>query len=235
MEVRRPAQDTPDVTAGKKQFFQLFDQLLTNTPASTNKTNPLSSYKPQHEDPQQENEHKDVVVDSDDVTAVADDDVRDLTRYPNLQMFPQNLFDPTHVHDANREAVIVDNPDISSDTVENNLRSAKTLQVKTGVSPTGLSDGLEQPQVPGGFFYSFRYPVPLYVQVRTMEADKNNNEKSKGAASAKDGLSVSQKAALFGAIPVAAVHDAQVPPHLKNSVKNYQVLPLYIETPGARK
>jgi hypothetical protein len=176
-----------------------------------------------------------VVVESDDVSTVTDEDLRDLTRYPNLQMYPQHLFDPTHVHDANREAVIVDNPDISSDAFENSLRAAKTLQVKTGVLPAAVSDGVEQTRVPGGFFYSFRYPVPLYMQVRTKEEGKNDNEKRKGAVNAGDSLSVSQKAALFGAIPVAAVHDTQVPPHLKDAVKNYQVMPLYIETSGARK
>jgi hypothetical protein len=234
-EVPKPVQDTPEVMAAKEQHLQLFQQALAAAVASTSETTPISNLKPQQTDSQQEDEHKGVEVESDDVSTVADDDLRDLTRYPNLQMFPQNLFDPTHVHDANREAVIVDNPDMSSDTFENNLRAAKTLQVKPGVSRAGVSDGVEQPQIPGGFFYSFRYPVPLYVQVRTMEADKNNNEKKTGAASAKDGLSVSQKAALFGAIPVAAVHDAQVPPHLKESIKNYQVMPLYVETSGARK
>lgn len=230
--VPKPVQDTPEVTAAKKQHFQLFQQALETAVASTDETTP-SSLKPQETHPHQEHEHTGVVVETDDVGTIADDDLRDLTRYPNLQMFPQNLFDPTHVHDANREAVIVDNPDISSETFENSLRAAKTLQVKSGISPANFA--LEQPQVPGGFFYSFRYPVPVYVQVRTMEAEKNDNEKKKGAATAKDGLSVSQKAALFGAVPVAAVHDAQVPPRLKDSTKNYQVMPLYIETSGDRK
>ena len=229
-EVPKPVQDTPEVMAAKEQHFQLFQQALAAAVASRDEAS-IDSLKPQQTHPQQEHEDKGVVVESDDDSTVADDDLRDLTRYPNLQMFPQHLFDPTHVHDANREAVIVDNPDISSDTFENGLRAAKTLQAK----PAAVADGVEQPRVPGGFFYSFRYPVPLYVQVRTRETDKNDDEKKKGGASAKDGLSVSQKAVLFGAIPVAAVHDVQVPPHLKDSIKNYQVMPLYIETSGARK
>lgn len=233
-EVPKPVQDTPEVMEAKRQHFQLFQQALAAAVTSTDEAS-ISSLKPQQTHPQQEHEDKGVVVESDDVSTVADDDLRDLTRYPNLQMFPQHLFDPTHVHDASRDAVIVDNPDISSDAFDNSLRAAKTLQVKTGVLPAAVSDGVEQPRVPGGFFYSFRYPVPLYMQVRTKEEDKNDNEKRKGVANAKDGLSVSQKAALFGAIPVAAVHDTQVPPYLKDSIKNYQVMPLYIETSGARK
>ena len=233
-ELPKPVQDTPEVMAAKEQHFQLFQQALAAAVASTDEAS-ISSLKPQQTHPKQEHEDKGVVVESDDISTVADEDLKDLTRYPNLQMFPQHLFDPTHVHDANREAVIVDNPDISSDTFENSLRAAKTLQVKTGMLPAAVSDVVEQPRVPGGFFYSFRYPVPLYMQVRTKEEDKNDNEKRKGAANAKDGLSVSQKAALFGAIPVAAVHDTQVPPHLKDSIKNHQVMPLYIETSGARK
>ena len=146
--------------------------------------------KPQQTHPQQEHEDKGVVAESDDVSTVADDDLRDLTRYPNLQMYPQHLFDPTHVHDVNREAVIVDNSDISLDIFENSRRAAKTLQVKTGVLPAAVSNGVEQTRVTGGFFYSFRYTVPLYMQVRTKEEDKNDNEKRKGAANAKDSLSV---------------------------------------------
>jgi hypothetical protein len=137
-------------------------------------------------------------------------------------MFPQNLFDPTHIHDANREAVIVDNPSITPDTSGNNLRAAKTLQAKSAEKPTAVTDGMAQFKVPGGYFYIFNYPFPLFLQVMTMEEGKRNEETK------MDDLSVSQKAAFFGAIPIAAVHDAQVPTHLKNSIKNYQVMPLYI-------
>ncbi|PSN35579.1 hypothetical protein C0J52_24407 [Blattella germanica] len=204
-EVPQPVQDTPEVTAAKEQHFQLFQQALAAAVASGDSTEDVPApSKPKPIEPDQEG----VVVESDDPNSVQEDDQQELTRYPNLQNFPQNLFDPTQIHDANREAVIVDNPDIPS---ENSLRTAKTLQ-----------------HVPGGFFYSFRYPVPMYVQVKTIQDGKPIVENN------KVGMSVSQRAALFGAIPVAAVHDAQVPSYLRDSVKNYQVMPLYIETPASK-
>jgi hypothetical protein len=234
-ELPQVVQDTPEVMAAKKQHFQLFQQALASAVANTDETDPSSNHKPQQAPPEDDHDHEGVVVESDDPSTVPADDLKELIRYPNLQMFPQNLFDPTHVHDANREAVIVDNPDISSDTSGNSLRAAKTLQVKSGESSSGVTVGVEVSQAPGGFFYSFRYPVPVYVQVRTMEEDKEGGDKKKEAVTAKDGLSVSHKAALFGAIPVAAVHDAQVPTHLKDSIKNYQIMPLYIETSESKK
>lgn len=227
-EVPQPIQDTPEVTAAKKQHFQLFQEALAAAVASTDETDPSKSQKPQQTHSEQGLEHEGVVVESDDPGTVADDDLKELTRYPNLHMFPQNLFDPTHVHDANREAVIVDNPSITPDTPGNNLRAAKTLQAKSAEAPTAVTDGMAQFQVPGGFFYSFSYPFPLYIQVKTMEDGTKNYEK-KDAVTVKDDLSVSQKAVLFGAIPIAAVHDAQVPSHLKDSIKNYQVMPVYVE------
>jgi hypothetical protein len=54
-------------------------------------------------------------------------------------------------------------------------------------------------------------------------------EETKNCGKQKDDLSVSQKAVFFDAIPIAAVHDAQVPSHLKDSIKNHQVMPLYVE------
>lgn len=228
-EVPQPIQDTPEVTAAKEQHFQLFQQALAAAVASTDETDPSKNQKPQQTHSEQELEHEGVVVESDDPGIVDDDDLNELTRYPNLHMFPQNLFDPTHVHDANREAVIVDNPSITPDTSGNNLRAAKTLQAKSAEEPTGVSEGIEQFRVPGGFYYSFSYPFPLYVQVRTREEGTRNYEKNKDALTVKDDLSVSQKAVLFGAIPIAAVHDAQVPSRLKDSIKNYQVMPLYVE------
>jgi hypothetical protein len=144
-------------------------------------------------------------------------------------MFPQNLFDPTHIHDANREAVIVDNPSITPDTSGNSLRAAKTLQAKSADVPTAVRGGMSQIQVPGGFFYSFSFPFPMYLHVRTKEEGTEENEEKKDVSTVQDGLSLSQKAVLFGAIPIAAVHDAQVPSHLKGSIKNYQAMPLYIE------
>lgn len=228
-EVPQPIQDTPEVTAAKEQHFQLFQQALAAAVASTDETGPSKSQKPQQTHSEQGLEQEGVVVESDDPGTAADDDLKELTRYPNLHMFPQNLFDPTHVHDANREAVIVDNPSINTDTSGNNLRAAKTLQAKSAEEPTAVRDGMAQFQVPGGFFYSFSYPFPLYVEVRTTEEGTKNHEQKKDAVTVKDDLSVSQKAVLYGAIPIAAVHDAQVPPRLKDSTKNYQVMPLYVE------
>lgn len=229
-EMPQVVQDTPEVMAAKKQHFQLFQQALAAAVTNTDKTDPSNNHKPQQAPSEEVHNHEGVVVESDDPSTVPPDDLKELTRYPLLHMFPQNLFDPTHVHDASREAVIVDNPDISSDTSGNSLRAAKTLEVESGEASSGVTSDVTPPQVPGGFFYSFRYPVPLYVQVRTMEEDKKYGDIKKEAVTVKDGSSVSHKAAFFGAIPVAAVHDAQVPAHLKGSVKNYQVMPLYIET-----
>lgn len=217
--------------AAKQQHFQLFQQALAAAVASTEDTD-AGNQKPQVQIPvQHDQEQEGVVVESDDISTV-EDDGKELTRYPNLQMFPQNLFDPTHVHDANREAVIVDNPDITPETDGNSLRAAKTLQVKSGDLATEVQSVSAGSQVPSGFFYSFRYPVPMFVQVRTVEEGKNGEPK-KGQLPLQP-ASVSQKAALFGAIPVSAVHDAQVPPYLRESVKNYQIMPLYIETPAKK-
>lgn len=228
-EVPQPVQDTPEITAAKEQHYQLFQQALAAAVASTAETDPSKGQKPQQTHSEQGLEHEGVVVESDDPGSTAEDDLKELTRYPNLHMFPQNLFDPTHVHDANREAVIVDNPSITPDTSGNSLRTAKTLQAKSADESTAVTDEMAQFRVPGGFFYSFSHPFPLYLQVRTMEEGTKDYADNKDALTVKDDLSVSQKAVLFGAIPIAAVHDAQVPSHLKDSIKNYQVMPLYIE------
>ncbi|KAJ9579254.1 hypothetical protein L9F63_024639, partial [Diploptera punctata] len=204
-DIPQPVQDTPEVTAAKQQHFKLFQQALAAALASGDETT-LSSSKPNKPG---EHDQEGVVVESDDPNALPEDDIQELTRYPNLQNFPQNLFDPTQVHDANREAVIVDNPDITA-------RTGKALQD----SPVAES------KPPAGFFYSFRYAVPMYVQVKTVQ---DGEEPQKDQSGSKK-VPVSQKAALFGAIPVAAVHDVQVPPYLKESIKNYQVMPLYVET-----
>jgi hypothetical protein len=228
-EVPQPVQDTPEVSAAKEQHFQLFQQALAAAVTSTDETDPSKTQKPQQTHSDQGLEHEGVVVESEDSGIVVDDDLKELTRYPNLHMFPQNLFDPTHVHDASREAVIVDNPSIAADTSGNNLRAAKTLQAKSAEASTAVTDGMAQHKVPAGFFYSFSYPIPLYIQVRTVEEGTGDDEKSKDAGPVKHDLSVSEKAVLFGAVPVAAVHDSQVPPELKSSIKNHQVMPLYIE------
>ena len=203
-DIPQPVQDTPEVTAAKEQHFQLFQQALAAAVASGDDTTKLPVKPPVEQD------QEGVVVESDDPNNLPEDDVQELTRYPNLQNFPQNLFDPTQVHDANREAVIVDNPDITA-------RTGKTLQE----SPVAEN------KPPGGFFYSFRYAVPMYIQVKTVQDWAKTEEEQ---ADSKNKVSVSQKAALFGAVPVAAVHDAQVPPYLKDSIKNFQVMPLYVET-----
>jgi hypothetical protein len=228
-EVPQTVQDTPEVSAAKEQHFQLFQQALAAASASTDETDPSKIQKPQQTHSDHGLEHEGVVVESEDSGTVVDDDLKELTRYPNLHMFPQNLFDPTHVHDADREAVIVDNPTLTLDTSENNLRAAKTLQAKSSEPSAAVTDGMQQHKAPVGFFYSFSYPIPLYIQVRTVEEGTKDDEEAKGAETVKDDLSVSQKSVLFGAIPVAAVHDAQVSPQLKDSIKNHQVMPLYVE------
>lgn len=108
---------------------------------------------------------------------------------------------------------------------------------------------LEPPKDPKGFFYAFDYPVGIIVdkgravsgagpQKRSSE-DKfsvqnelyNKNRAILNSALKSEGVlkdsRVSQRAVNFGAQPIAAVHDAQVPSYLRDKVPDYQRSPLY--------
>ncbi|XP_066999503.2 uncharacterized protein [Anabrus simplex] len=195
-----------------------------------------------------------VVVESDN-SNVQEDDGTELIRYPNLDKFPQNLYDPTQIHDANRDAVIVESSDsVGGET--NSLRTGKSTNIDLVDSDKEASSNVAQsvenskeedktaertfekmedknilakgenkiePVKNQGFFYSFQHPIPIYVQVKTITEDE---DKGKSGNVPAESLSHSQQAAYFGAIPVAAVHDFQVPPWQRESFKNAG-LPLY--------
>lgn len=108
---------------------------------------------------------------------------------------------------------------------------------------------LEPPKDPRGFFYSFDYPVGIIVdkgravsgaaniQKRNSqdpfavqnELYSKNREILNGALTGegvKDSR-LSLRAANFGSIPIAAIHDQQVPSYLKSQVPDVQKSPLY--------
>ncbi|XP_049766570.1 uncharacterized protein LOC126100099 isoform X2 [Schistocerca cancellata] len=101
-------------------------------------------------------------------------------------------------------------------------RQAKAASPKAAAMP--------QPQVDGGFFYSFHHPViPVAVQVaQPVAADAADADAAADAKAPPRGLSVSQRASLYDAVPVAAVHDAQVPPYLRGAVTDHQTKPVFI-------
>ncbi|XP_047097015.1 uncharacterized protein LOC124711154 isoform X1 [Schistocerca piceifrons] len=101
-------------------------------------------------------------------------------------------------------------------------RQAKAASPKAAAMP--------QPQVDGGFFYSFHHPViPVAVQVaQPVAADAADAGAAADAKAPPRGLSVSQRASLYDAVPVAAVHDAQVPPYLRGAVTDHQTKPVFI-------
>ncbi|XP_049792963.1 uncharacterized protein LOC126202921 isoform X2 [Schistocerca nitens] len=101
-------------------------------------------------------------------------------------------------------------------------RQAKAASPKAAAMP--------QPQVDGGFFYSFHHPViPVAVQVaQPVAADAADAGAAADAKAPPRGLSVSQRASLYDAVPVAAVHDAQVPPYLRGAITDHQTKPVFI-------
>lgn len=85
----------------------------------------------------------------------------------------------------------------------------------------------EKPQgIPHGFFYNFDYPVNLIIP-------RNEGRSLKGAASSIEAVAVKPSARISeiahneGAIPVDAVHDAQVHPKQSGGLVNSQVLPVH--------
>lgn len=186
-----------------------------------------------------------------DLPPVYDEDGTELRRYPAPQH--ASLYDPSHVHDADRDAVIISNPDLEPDSF-NDIQlfrgRARGYHPRAQARAQGRArrqqpddDQVRRPGRKGtrtlcesqpattahvslpqyaqqaradGFYYSFHYPAPVLV----------------GAREAQPAFSVSQRAASFGAIPVAAVHDAQVSPAQEGAraaAMQYARRPVYTE------
>lgn len=83
---------------------------------------------------------------------------------------------------------------------------------------------------PESYYSSYRQYSPVYVAVAPQPASDDTPSTRTALDDSRPVVppaSVSQKAAYFGAAPVAAVHDAQVAPG--QQVKDHQKLPVYIE------
>nr|CAD7264828.1 unnamed protein product [Timema shepardi] len=210
--VPQPVRDTPEVEEARKIHLHLYEQALNAALAS--------------------GEGDNVQSDKESVTEGSNPSEEEIeiegTVYPehSIGMSSQSLNDHFNAQDDD-DAVVIDSPEAQEEISGNYLRNAKTLIKDPNVLP-GTANLKEKSSLSpnSGFSYSFRYPVPLYVQVRTVEDDKETTSKE---TNLNKELSLSQKANLFGAIPVAAVHDAQVSPSQRNSIKNHQTLPLYVE------
>lgn len=161
-------------------------------------------------------------------------------RYPKLQYtaLPET-YDPARVHDEENNAVIVTNPEFAS---EGDIVSTRTQVAGEEEKKPVESQATGEQAGKGAFFYSFRHAVPVFINVPqdqqhqivpnpflgvlgapgVVRASPNSNQKPTQT------LSLSERASLLGAIPVAAVHDAQVSPFQRGSIKDHQTLPLYI-------
>ncbi|XP_046393327.1 uncharacterized protein LOC124161137 isoform X3 [Ischnura elegans] len=191
-----------------------------------------------------------VVVESDALSdnsagggATSYEDDHELTyekdRYPKLQYnSQQETYDPARVHDEANQAVIVNNPEFAESPVS------------TRIGSEGQENQAQGGAGKGAFFYSFRHAVPVYVAVpqgvagaptlaRQQPFPPNRLYVTGGVLGAPGvltapggpvpvGRSISERASLLGAIPLAAVHDAQVSPTQRGSIKDHQTLPLYI-------
>jgi len=131
-----------------------------------------------------------------DLPPVYDEDGVELRRYPKLPR-PSISHDPSQHHDVESDSVSIDNPELLTRTAYGNIFRKKRQTTEPDRN---------------GFFYSFHYPAPLLVNVKTRE-DQGRIPTSSS--------SVSQRASLFGAIPVAAVHDAQLAPNQVDPEKGY--------------
>ncbi|KAK3926253.1 Cuticle protein 6 [Frankliniella fusca] len=197
-----------------------------------------------------------------DLPPVYAEDGTELRRYPAPQH--ASLYDPSHVHDADRDAVIITNPDLEPDSF-NDIQLFRGLRARArGYHPRGARAGpasgrarraaQQQPEQDeqvdqqdqaktDGFFYSFRYPAPVLVGVRPPPSlsapgptpGVQAPEASRlGAVQDENPLSLSERAVYFGAIPVAAVHDAQVAPGQDGALASalqYARKPVYTEGP----
>jgi hypothetical protein len=127
---------------------------------------------------------------------------------------------------------------VESTTVaeDKTTEAPKTPASSTTETPTETPKKEESSTTsPDARFSSYNQGAPVFVAVGVAP-----HEETKELASLRTALdvaphpavipplSVSQKAAYFGAVPVAAVHDAQVAPG--QVVKDHQKLPVYIET-----
>nr|CAD7393269.1 unnamed protein product [Timema cristinae] len=210
--VPQPVRDTPEVEEARKIHLHLYEQALNAALASDEGDNVQSDKERVTEGSNLGEEESEI----------------EMTVYPehSIGMLPQSLNDRFNAQDDD-DAVVIDSPEAQEEISGNYLRNAKTLIKDPNVLP-GTANLKEKSSLSpnSGFSYSFRYPVPLYVQVRTVQDDK---ETTSMETNLNKELSLSQKATLFGAVPVAAVHDAQVSPSQRNSMKNHQILPLYVE------
>ncbi|KAG8232168.1 hypothetical protein J437_LFUL012240 [Ladona fulva] len=175
-----------------------------------------------------------------------DDDDHELTyekdRYPKLQYtsLPET-FDPAKVHDEESNSVIVTNPEFADEPVSTRIGGQQGDQKENVEGHKEISQITATIPGKGAFFYSFRHAVPVYVSV-PQEQQHQYQQVPPGRFYGvytrpaqqppqqhhQQRLSVSERASLLGAVPVAAVHDSQVSPAQRDSLKDHQTLPLYI-------
>ncbi|XP_052120758.1 uncharacterized protein LOC113204539 [Frankliniella occidentalis] len=182
---------------------------------------------------------------SGDLPPVYDEDGTELRRYPAPQH--ASLYDPSHVHDADRDAVIISNPDLEPDSF-NDIQLFRGVRARArGYHPRmrthtrARRDSEHGTQTKtDGFFYSFRYPAPVLVGVNPPPSQSGPVPGVQAPDSSRTGppspeenpLTLSERAVYFGAIPVAAVHDAQVAPGQEGALASalqYSRKPVYTE------
>jgi hypothetical protein len=161
---------------------------------------------------------------------------------------PSATFTPNHIIDEELEAIVLDNPELRFNPIVVPWRSAihsrrqgKNLDLSPGQARLVLSKS-ENPE-------DSREPVsaeavPDSKPVKEEIQDDTPEEQVKVDSSPPayhfeklipvevkpedKGLSLSLRATEAGAIPVAAVHDSQVSPKQRDSIKDHQILPVYI-------
>lgn len=231
-DVPEPVTETPEVAAARLQHESLHAQALQSALLAGNG---------------EETDQTRVEGPSGDLPPVYDEDGTELRRYPAPQH--ASLYDPSHVHDVERDAVIISNPDLEPDSF-NDIQlfrsrvgaaasSAGTPSAAASARARGYHPRQRQQQVDAhgrarrqtqhddeqqeqqqpppqqkadGFYYSFRYPAPVLVGVPPPPQAGTTGVDTGRTPADEQPLSLSQRAVYFGAIPVAAVHDAQVAP-----------------------
>lgn len=91
------------------------------------------------------------------------------------------------------------------------------------------TDSDPHPENEGGFVYAFHHPVIPVIVHASSDSAVDSQFGTEQVRHRPVQPSISQKATFYGAIPVAAVHDAQAHPFQKGAVKDHQSLPLYVE------
>ncbi|XP_034238911.1 uncharacterized protein LOC117643884 [Thrips palmi] len=235
-DVPEPVTETPEVAAARLQHEASYAHALQAAILSGNGD---------------ESDQTRVEGPSGDLPPVYDADGTELRRYPAPQH--ASLYDPSHLHDAERDAVIINNPDLEADSF-NDVQLFRSVGSRArGYHPrvqhprhgSGVrarrqleqdqhdqqDEQNQQQDKKDGFFYSFHYPAPVLVGVQPPPSASDGRL---GSAPAPDqqSLSLSQRAVFFGAIPVAAVHDAQVAPgqaSARADAVEYARKPVYTE------